>query len=266
MTMTKLVRTGWISRQHGAWPMTLVPVFAGSALGGFTWTQLLLSVSWVLAFLCFDVLTSWIRAVAPRRKMARGNRYLPALFVYCTLAGIGLVALVILHPQILRWAVVIFPCFLISTTETLRGNYQSYLSRATAIIASCSLTPIAFELGSHPEDWSRAWAATIMLAAYFLGTIPYVKTLIRERDKPGWLVFSMAFHLVVTAASLLAWRMGMVPIWFFLAWVVLTVRAWVFPALSRRSVREHGRPLRPAVFGSSEFLFTAMVLASVLVN
>lgn len=266
---SSLVRNGWLTRQHGGWPMATVPVIAGSALGGFSWSQLLLGVSWLIAFLWFDTLTTWMKSAvrtngAGKRQvnLSRGRRYVPALITYALIAGVGALALVILHPRVLLWGLVILPLFSIAWWEMWRGEYQSFLARAAAILASTLLLPIAYELGTHPNNWVRAWVATAFVTAYFVGTVPYVKTLIRERGNPGWLRFSLGYHVAMTVITAIAWGFGLATWWMTAAWVILTVRAWVYPEISRR----RGKPLRPAVIGVSELAFTAIVLIAVLAN
>ena len=268
-SVSSLVRNGWLTRQHGGWPMTIVPVLAGSALGGFTWLQLLLAVSWVIAFLWFDAFTVWMKTTVHvsrqgtrRVRLARGQRYVPALVTYGLIAFAGAVALAILWPKILLWGLAILPCFLVAWLQMWRGEYQSFLARASAIVASSLLTPIAYELGSHPDNWYRAWVSTAFIATYFVGTIPYVKTLIRERGNPTWTRISLGYHLVMTVAAVFAAAVGYITWWMALAWMILTVRAWAYPEAARR----RGKPLRPAVIGVSEFAFTAVVLFAVLVN
>ena len=268
-SVSTLVRNGWLTRQHGGWPMTIVPVLAGSALGGFTWLQLLLATSWVIAFLWFDVFTVWMKAVvrvdrtgARRIRPYRGRRYVPALVVYGLIALSGALALVIIWPKILLWALAILPCFLIAWGQMWQGKYQSFLARASAIVASALLTPIAYELGSHPDNWYRALVSTAFIATYFIGTIPYVKTLIRERGNPVWTRFSLGYHLGMTTAAVIAAALGYITWWMALAWAILTIRAWAYPEAGRR----RGKPLRPPVIGVSEFAFTAVVLFAVLAN
>ena len=42
------------------------------------------------------------------------------------------------------------------------------------------MTLVAYDAGGG-TDWARAWLLTAILAAYFVGTVLYVKTMIRER-------------------------------------------------------------------------------------
>lgn len=242
--------------------MAIVPIFVGSALGGFNWWQLLLLFSWILAFQFFDAFGLLVQSVLPRRNFARGKKYLPAVITHGCVAAVGAIILVAFHPELLWFALALIPLVAVALYEMLAGRPRSFLARTSAIIASCLLTPMAFSLGSHPSSWHPAWVATAVLAAYFIGTVPYVKTMIRERGNPTWLRFSITYHVVIAAAASVLALLGQVSPWIAASFAILAVRAWGFPYLSRRN----GKPLRPALFGSSEFFFCAMVVAAILLG
>ena len=279
MGASKLARSGWLTRQHGAWSMTLVPILVGSALGGFAWWQLGLTVAWLLAFQAFDAFGLWVQCVAPRKgkrgcsttaatggkntpNWARGKRFVAPMAVYGALAALGALALVLHLPALLWYALPVAPLASIAAFEMWHRRPRSFVARASAIFASGLLTLVAFQLGSAPFDWRRAIVATTIITAYFIGTIPYVKTMIRERGNPWWLAFSLTYHASFTLV-VLAGALTHVTSWWVLAvWAALTVRAWAFPYASKRL----GHPLRPAVFGVSEFVFSAMVVLSLVLT
>ena len=47
-----------------------------------------------------------------------------------------------------------------------------------------------------------AWAGMIFLAVYFSGTIPFVKSMIRERNNPRYLTGSICYHVLAVFAVL----------------------------------------------------------------
>lgn len=44
--------------------------------------------------------------------------------------------------------------------------------------------------------------AAALLLAYFFGTVRYVKTMIRERGRRGYVVASVGYHALITAVAL----------------------------------------------------------------
>lgn len=267
---SQLSHSGWFTHQHGGWSMTFIPLLAGCLLSGFNWWQFLLLAAWLSAFLFFDALGLWVAATQPlpargarpagKRRTQRGRRFLAPLTTWASLAAIGGFLLVYHEPRLLWFATIVIPCFAVALGQMWRGSARSFLARCAAIGASCTLTPIAYLLGNTQSNWQRMWIATVVLFAYFVGTIAYVKTMIRERESLRWLRFSIGYHLALTVVAIPAAAMGLVSWWVPTVWLILGLRAWGMPYLSRRI----GKPIRPAVFGSTEFFFSALVVISVL--
>ena len=126
--MRMLVRTGWVTNQHGAWAMMLVPILVGSTLGGFSWLQALLTFAWLNAFFFFNALGLWVKVSSSMRGRSAGKpltvqqkssvsgrqrRYLPALGTYGALAAVGALGLLVVHPWLVLWA----PSFTILTVQ-----------------------------------------------------------------------------------------------------------------------------------------------------
>lgn len=281
----RLAREGWLTNQHGAWAMMILPLLVGSILGGLSWRQLLLTVSWVLAFFFFNALGLWMKVgssarrsarrrspspssgrvrLTPRQKESvrrRQRKYLAPLLTYAALATLGAIGLLILDPGLWVWAPGLAILFGLSVEEMYAGRDHSFLARASAILASQLLTPIAFSLGSHPADWQRVWIATAILTVYFVGTIPYVKTLIRERENPLWIRVSFTYHVVMVVAAIVLAGTGYLSWWIAGLFTVLVIRAVGFPLLSRHL----GHPLRPAVIGFTEFAVSLLVVLTLTV-
>ena len=276
-----LTRCGWLSNQHGAWAMMVVPLFVGSYLGGFSWWQALLTAAWFAAFFSFNTFGLWVKVSASARKRAqmqhrgegkpllseaqkksvrsRQSRFVPPMVTYASVAAVLAAVILVAHPGLVVWAPAFSVCVAVAVWEMWEGRERSFLARASAIVASGLLTPIAFSLGTDPHDAARMWVASAVLILYFIGTIPYVKTLIRERNNPVWLRFSLGYHAALLALAAALSVTGVLSWWVTLLWVVLLARAALFPYWSKRS-----GPLKPPVIGFSEFAFSAMVVAAVL--
>ena len=251
--------------------MVLAPILVGSILGGFTWWQLLLTVTSLLAFQFYDVLCLWIQAVVPRRKssankttlrLERGNKYLLPLVTYAAFTAGSALILVLKTPSLLWFGLGFIPLVSLSLQQFWVGRPRSFASRNAMIITACLLMPMAAMLGNRSLNWEHIWLFTLVLTAYFVGTVAYVKTMIRERGNPDWLRFSLTYHASLVALVTLGAILGYASSWLVVAFVVLLIRAWGFPYISSR----RSRPLKPAVFGSTEFLFSAMVVTALLLS
>ncbi|WP_448630499.1 YwiC-like family protein [Cellulomonas soli] len=195
--------------------MLVVPVVVGALVGGLAWRQALLLVAWLVAYLAFFATGLWLRS-------GRKARYLPPVRAYGVATGVLGLALIGSAPGLLRWAPVYAVLLVTSLVSSVRRTDRGWLNDTVTVLAAMLMTVVAAGLGpgadpsavgllADGEGAARllppgahdgaARLATGLLAAYFLGTVPYVKTLIRERGRPGVLALSVAYHAVLAAAG-----------------------------------------------------------------
>jgi hypothetical protein len=232
--------------------MLLVPVVAGIWLAGPAPVHLVLGAFWFAGYLAFYALGRWLRS---RRK----RRELTPLLVYGALAApLGVVTLV-LAPHLLRWVPVYLPLLAASTVLMLRRQERSLVNDVVTVLAAGLMTPVVVDAGGGVLG-ATTWVATAALTAYFLGTVPYVKTMIRERGNPAYVRGSVAFHLAGTGGAVALAATGWQSWWLVAVWGLLTARAVAGPAANAR----RARPLRPVVIGVGEIVASVVVLVTVL--
>ncbi|HSO64489.1 MAG TPA: hypothetical protein VLQ78_05225, partial [Ornithinibacter sp.] len=100
------------------------------------------------------------------------------------------------------------------------------------------------------SDWPRAWTLTGVVAAYLVGTVLYVKTMIRERGQDRFQWLSAMFHGAATVV------MTWVGPWLVLVFALLTIRAAVLPAYR----------LSPRTVGIGEIVATVVVAVTALLT
>jgi hypothetical protein len=190
--------------------MLVVPLVVGvAAVGARPW-HALLAATWMVGYLAF--------AAASLLLKARGRaRYRPAAAVYGGAALALGVALLVVRPTLAWWAVPYLPLLAVALGAAWRRAERSWAADAVTVVAACLLaavaaTPAALEGGPTPLALTGgsvgAWQAVGALAAYFLGTVFYVKTMIRERGNRAVLVASVAWHAVAVAAALATVAVG----------------------------------------------------------
>ena len=222
----------WVPNQHGAWPMVTIPPLVGlfwclkiwdavspadrgegmHGTAGMVLTFLAVTVAWVVGYLAFFAGGILMRA---RNATMRGRAVAPTL-LYGAVAGLAAVLALILQPHLLWWAFVFLPLIAIAVYETWRGTPRSLASGVATTAASVFIVPVAATIGlgaSNPVSggvtWtsnlftpkvvealpSAVWVSFLWLLLYTVGTIFYVKTMIRKKGDPGWLAASQIFHL-----------------------------------------------------------------------
>lgn len=207
--------------------MLTAPLLAGAVLAGPDWRHLLLGAFWFAGYFAFFALGLWLKS---RRK----PRYLPPLKVYLPLATVLGMAVLAVDPGLVRWA----PLFLlpgaVGLVASATRHERALLSGLATTVGSSLMTMVAYDLGGG-TSWTTAWLLTSVLAAYFAGTVFYVKSAIRERGNRTFLRVSVAYHAVIALAALLL----PVPAGPVLAAVgaALTVRAALIPPLGWSAAR-----------------------------
>ena len=244
-TRRRRLSQGWVPRQHGAWAMLVVPPVVGAALSGWTWRHGLLLVAWLVGYLAYHAAGIWLRS-------GRRARYERPVLVYGSAGVVLLAALVASAPRLLLWSPAFAVLLGVSLVASLRRADRSWWNDAVTILAAALLTPVAAGLGAATVEPARLWTATAVLAAYFLGTVPYVKSLIRDRDDPRVRRLSVAYHAALAVG---AWwlhpALGVVA-------VLLLARAVVVPC--------RWPHVRPAPLGAGEVVATLVVTTTLLLT
>ncbi len=215
---------GWVPNQHGAWSMLATPLLVGLLASHPRWVHLPLAAFWFAGYLAFFATGLWL-------KSHRKARYLPPVRAYAVAAALLGALTLALRPDLLRWAPLFVVPLGVGLVASAKRDERSLVSGISTSAGSCLMTLVAFDAGDG-TDWTRAWLLTAVLAAYFVGTVLYVKTMIRERGVAAYHWLSALGHGAFTCA--------MIPLspWLVLVFTVLTIRAAVVPAfrLSAKAV------------------------------
>ncbi|QJC21180.1 YwiC-like family protein [Arcanobacterium buesumense] len=237
--------------------MIIIPPILGIVAGGFNWRHVLLLALWWLGYFDFFAIGLWLRS---RRK----KRFLPPVISYtipCLILG---VSLALTAPHLLVWVPIFLPLIVITFWQSAIRADRSMLNDTVTVLAASLLLPVSYQVsmaGDPPVTPHHMWLMTTLVFGYFLGTVFYVKTNIRQRANRSWLVLSVIWHLLFTSLSALAstgfWFADdeQLSTWHTLVWLVLTIRAWAVPTWGER----HG-------WVSAKILGIGEIIASIAVT
>lgn len=222
--------------------MLASPVVVGMVAASPRWVHLPLVLLWFVGYLAFFAAGLWLRS-------GRRERYLRPVRAYA-LAPLPLGAVVLLvRPDLVVWVPLFAPLLVAGLWFSSRRQDRALASGLVMIVAAVLMTPVVYDAGDG-TDWARAWTLTAVLGAYFVGTLFYVKTMIRERDSRTHFRLSVGYHVAVALA------MAFVSWWLVALFGVLAARAAVLP----------GRGLTPKQVGMGEIVANlAVVLVALLV-
>ncbi len=248
---------GWVPDQHGAWAMLAVPLLVGVVLGGPTRTHLILALTWFAGYFAFFAAGLWFKS---RFK----SKYLPPVRAYALIAGSLGVLLLVSAPHLMWWAPIFAPLLTVSLWLSYRRKERGLLNDVVTVVAACLMVAVAASAGSEAALGPLVWCAALVLFAYFVGTVLYVKTMIRERGSRAYLLASVGYHL---ATSLLPFALYLtVPAWRVqvaaLGSAMLTA---FFGALAVRAVWVPRTSATPRQVGVSEIVVSTVLTVALLV-
>lgn len=170
--------------------MLTVPLLVGVVVGGPAWVHVPLAVAWYVAYFAFFAAGLWLRS-------GRKARYFPPVRVYALVAVVPGLVVCVVRPEVLWWALVFGPLVVGSAVCSHYRADRSLLNDVLTVVAATLMLPVAWSLGSTPGHEVAMWQSTAMVGAYFVGTVLYVKTMIRERGSRMYYVASVVYHLML---------------------------------------------------------------------
>ncbi|MFI6942214.1 YwiC-like family protein [Streptomyces sp. NPDC050418] len=235
----------WLPDQHGAWAMLAVPFAAGTFLGSPRRAHLPLLAAWLLGYMATYHAQQWLRLRRVSRNPRAPRRHIrPALTFAAGFAALG-IPLAVAYPWLLLACAAAAPFVLANTYYAWRNKERALLNGLLAVVPACGMLLVTYRLGEG--SWG-AWAPALACLLYFAGTVPYVKTMIRERNSRAYYRGSVAYHAAALAAATL------LNPWLALPFTAYLVRAAVLP----------GRGVKVPVVGALEVMGSLALLATVL--
>ncbi|MFF6789847.1 YwiC-like family protein [Streptomyces filamentosus] len=232
----------WIPNQHGAWAMLAVPYLAGVLTGSPTWLQLPLFLAWLLGYCAVFHTEQWVRLRrASRNPRAAARHRRPALVFATATLALGL-PLLLAAPWLLVAAALMAPFLAVNVLHARRNRERALVNGLAAVVPACGMLLVAHRAGGGTLAEGLAPALACLL--YFAGTVPYVKTMIRERRSEAYRRGSVAHHAAALVAA------ALLDPWLAVPFACYLARAAVLP----------GRGLKVAVVGAVEVGCSVLLL------
>lgn len=228
----------WFPHQHGAWAMLAVPLLLGVAASRPDAWQLVLAIAAVAGYLASATWQAWMRA-------RRRPTFLTSLRVYGGVFSVLAAVLVVTHPGLVVAGVVLVPAAAFSLAGARPGARREIGDTLAQLLQAIVLVPsAAYVSGSF--DPPRVAAYTLVAAAYLVGTVVVVRSVIRERGNTPFAVGSVGFHVALVALAI-----AFLPPAYAVVAVGLAIRAAALPWV-QRGWAGTAHPLRPVHVGAVE--------------
>ncbi|WP_392899029.1 YwiC-like family protein [Streptomyces sp. LN699] len=240
-----MARSRWLPDQHGAWAMLTVPFLAGTFLAPHPGpAHAVLLAAWSAGYVALFHGQQWLRLRRDSRRPAAARRHVQPGLVFAAVFLVLGIPLAVRHPWLLLAAAACGPFVAVNTLYARVNRERALPNGLAAVVPACGMLPVAGRLGGAGLPWAPAAACLL----YFWGTVPYVKTMIRERRSAGYRRASAAYHAVaLVAATLLS------------PWLALP-----FAGYLARAVALPGRGVKVPVVGAVEIAGSAALLLTLL--
>lgn len=226
--------------------MLAVPLLLGVAASRPTPWQILLAAAAASGYLASATAQAWLRA---RRRPS----FVPSLIAYGGAFAVLGVVLVAARPVLALSLVVVVPAAAVALARARPGTGRDLANSLAQVAIALALVPAAAWASGDPAV-ARVVAATAIAAAYLVGTVLVVRSVIRERGNARFARLSVGYHalVVVLATATLPWPFTVVALG-------LTARAVALPLLQRRRAGTR-RPLRPIHVGVTEIVASTVLV------
>ena len=203
--------------------MLLVPFLVGSLLAGPTWVHLPLLVAWLGGYL----LSYYLFLALKTRRLGRVR---PQVLLYAAVTVPAALVVLAVRPGLLAFAPAYAALLGVNAWFAWRKSERSLSNDVASVLLACLMVPVAAAAADVAP--SAVLSATVAVLLYFLGTVLYVKTMIRERGDVRYVRASITYHSVAIAPA--AWAS-----WWFVplfAWLLVRAAWWPRRDLSPKQV------------------------------
>lgn len=258
----------WVPNQPGAWAMALLPPLAGMLIGGLTWRNVLVFVTWLLCYCTEFTASRWLVS-------HMSGRFLPPAATYAGLTAVSGLALLVSTPGLLRWvplyallAALTFWAAWTRSERSLWNNLVSVIAASTLCLIEVSMGAAAQGQAGHAVPSEGRGQTAVLMTSYFgcspdpavncfaegffparalpliglvaalmfayteFGSVLFVKSMIREHRNPWCYAASVAWNLILSAAA--AWVLPQVGFWPLAAALISLARAAITPLVGRK--------------------------------
>ncbi|WP_448060576.1 YwiC-like family protein [Cellulomonas hominis] len=196
----------YVPPQHGAWAMLLVPFLVALVTAGVDWVQAPLLLAWLAGYLL-----SYYALLAVKTR--RPARVRPQLRLYAAITVPAALVVVVARPEVLWFAPAYAALLVVNAWYAWHHRDRALTNDVASVVQGCLMVPVAATVaGVSPLAVLEPF---LLVLLYFLGTVLFVKTMIRERGDRSYLRGSIGFHAAaVIPAGLISWPLAILFGWF----------------------------------------------------
>lgn len=206
-----------LPKEHGAWAMWIAPYIIGIFLSEFKWVHIIMLIAIFFAYISISPFLQGIRRPVERKEMWKYS------FYYLSIAGLLGLPILFFYPKLTFLLLVILPFLLINIFYVKRRKERAFTNDLAAVFALSSTIMVSYFIGAEQYD-AKMFSAWILTVLFFLGSIFYVKSAIRERNNTK---FKLLAKIYTIALPVFGWLFA--DVFLMLAYLFSAVRILLLP-------------------------------------
>ncbi|MBG0916358.1 YwiC-like family protein [Exiguobacterium sp. SRB7LM] len=179
-----------IPTQHGAWSMLILPFVLGGTVGGWVWTHVPFAIAWLFVYMGTFFLFQYIKQRKKSRELLR------TVIIYLMIATLSITPVLWMQWSLIWFAFAMIPFGLANAYFAKIKDERNVWNDVSAVTSFCIGGMASYYHGAHVVDETIAWVF-VLPYLYFLGSIFFVKTMIREKKSIAYRNLSWGYHMLL---------------------------------------------------------------------
>jgi len=184
--------TWMIPKQHGAWSMLILPFLLGGIVGGWTLAHIPFAIAWLFVYMGTFFLFQYIK----QRK--KSQELLRTVVTYLTIAIVAAIPVFLSEWRLVWFVLAMIPFGLTNAYFAKIKDERNVWNDVSAVTSFCIGGMASYYLGARVLDGTIVWMF-VLPYLYFLGSIFFVKTMIREKKSLFYRNVSWGYHFLLVA-------------------------------------------------------------------
>lgn len=182
-----------IPKQHGAWSMLILPFLLGGIVGGWTLAHIPFAIAWLFVYMGTFFLFQYVK----QRK--KSQELLRTVTLYLLIATIAALPVFLTEWRLIWFVFAMLPFGLVNVYFAKMKDERNVWNDVSAVTSFCIGGVASYYLGARVVDGTMVWLF-VLPYFYFLGSIFYVKTMIREKKSQTYRNVSWGYHVLLVMA------------------------------------------------------------------
>lgn len=181
-----------IPKQHGAWSMLILPFLLGGIVGGWTLAHIPFAIAWLFVYMGTFFLFQFIKQWKKSQQMLR------TVITYLTIATVAAIPVFLSEWRLVWFVLAMIPFGLVNAYFAKIKDERNVWNDVSAVTSFCIGGMASYYLGARTLDATMVWVF-VLPYLYFLGSIFFVKTMIREKKNVSYRNLSWGYHGLLVA-------------------------------------------------------------------